>query len=275
MGIINLTPDSFYAGSRAQSGSALRSRLEQVAEQGAAIVDLGAYSTRPGAQEVSPREERERLMPALRLLRDEYPQVPVSVDTFRAEVARWAVEEYGAALINDVSGGALDGEMFATVAQLKVPYVLMHMRGTPQTMNQLTQYTDLLVDVLDYFVERVGRLRDLGVHDIIIDPGFGFAKTADQGFELMAGMRRLKEALGLPLLVGISRKSMIYRTLGVDPEGSLNGTSVLNTYSLMQGADILRVHDVRAAVECIELVERLKASAPASENPVFRISNKL
>lgn len=265
MGIVNLTPDSFYATSRVQEEDALRQRVATIVHQGGGIVDLGAYSTRPGATPVSAEQERERLRPALRLLRDEYPEVPVSVDTFRADIARWAVEEYGVAIINDVSGGELDHDMYATVARLDVPYVLMHMRGTPETMASLTQYDDLVIDILDYFIDRVARLHDLGAHDIIIDPGFGFSKTLEQNYELLTALPRFGEALELPLLVGISRKSMIYRTLDITPEESLNGTSILNTYSLLHGADILRVHDVREAVECIRLVECLqRASCPES-----------
>lgn len=269
MGIVNLTPDSFYASSRVQEHEALRQRIETIRAEGGAIVDVGAYSTRSGAAVVSQQEERARLEPALRLLRDEYGDLPVSVDTFRSEIARWAVQEYGVVMINDVSGGQIDPAMPATVGELHVPYVLMHMRGTPETMGTLTEYNDLLIDLLDYFAERIDRLRQSGVVDIVIDPGFGFSKTLEQNYQLMAAMPRLKQALELPLLVGISRKSMIYRALGTTPEGSLNGTSVLHTYSLLHGADILRVHDVRAAVECVELTQRLIAAAPAPENPVI------
>lgn len=269
MGIVNLTPDSFYSKSRVSGEEALRERLSALRREGATIADLGAYSTRPGASPVTAREERERLEPALRLLRDEYPELLVSVDTFRAEVARWAVEEWGATMINDVSGGEIDKAMFETVASLGVPYILMHMRGTPETMQSLTQYTDLLTEVLDYFVERVTRLRELGQTDIVLDPGFGFAKTLEQNYQLMATMERLKEALELPLLVGISRKSMIYRALDTTPEESLTGTTVLNTYSLLHGADILRVHDVEAATQAIELTERLR-KASREENSILR-----
>ncbi len=268
MGIVNLTPDSFYAESRVQGLSALRARIESIRSEGGSIVDVGAYSTRLGAAPVSAQEERERLAPALRLMREEYPDMPVSVDTFRADIARWAVEEYGVAMINDVSGGELDPDMFATMGKLGVPYILMHMRGTPETMASMTEYDDLVLDILDYFIERVARLRDLGVLDIVIDPGFGFSKTLEQNYQLMAQMPKLKEALELPLLVGISRKSMIYRALGITPEESLNATSILNTYSLLHGADILRVHDVRAAVECVELTERLR-SYETAEAPVL------
>ena len=185
MGIVNVTPDSFFAGSRIAGETALRTRFDQLVSEGAAIADLGAYSSRPGADEVSVTEEMERLRPALRILRDEYPDLPVSVDTFRSEVARMAVEEYGAAIINDISGGALDPEMYRTVAALQVPYILMHMKGDPQTMQSLTDYSDVTLDVIDYFAERIGKLLELGLHDIILDPGFGFSKTTEQNYELL------------------------------------------------------------------------------------------
>lgn len=266
MGIINTTPDSFYAHSRVQGEQALRTRIDQILHEGGDLVDLGAYSSRPGADEVSLSEEMARLAPALKILRDEYPDLPVSVDTFRADVARWAREEYGVAMINDISGGDLDANMAATVAGLQVPYVLMHMRGTPKTMQTLTQYDDLGVEVADYFIERVGRLRDLGLHDIVLDPGFGFGKTLEQNYHLLALMPRLVELLGLPMLVGFSRKSMIYRLLDITPEESLNGTSVLNTLALERGAGILRVHDVAEARQCVRLVEQLRAETPLYES---------
>lgn len=269
MGIVNVTPDSFYAASRVEGEEALRQRLEQIQQEGASIVDLGAYSSRSGAEVVPPEEERERLRPALRLLRDEYPELIVSVDTFRSEVARFAVEEYGAHIINDISGGTLDADMFATVAGLQVPYILMHMRGTPETMQSLCNYENVGLEVLDFFVQRSEELRALGLHDLIIDPGFGFAKTLEQNYQLMTYMPRLVEALGLPLLVGISRKSMIYRLLGTTPEGSLTGTTALHMYALMQGARILRVHDVGAAVETLRLHQMLQAQTPPAENPIW------
>ncbi len=269
MGIVNVTPDSFYAASRVEGEEALRQRLAQIRQEGASIVDLGAYSSRSGAEVVPPEEERERLRPALRLLRDEYPELIVSVDTFRSEVARFAVEEYGAHIINDISGGTLDADMFATVAGLQVPYILMHMRGTPETMQSLCDYEDVGLEVLDFFAQRSEELRALGLHDLIIDPGFGFAKTLEQNYQLMTYMPRLVEALGLPLLVGISRKSMIYRLLGTTPEGSLTGTTALHMYALMQGARILRVHDVGAAVETLRLYQMLQAQTPPAENPIW------
>lgn len=257
MGIINVTPDSFYSTSRIAGEQELRTRIDTLLREGASIADLGAYSSRPGAEEVSAQEEMRRLAPALRILRDEYPALPVSVDTFRADVARWAVQEYGVAMINDISGGALDPQMYPTIAELQVPYILMHMRGTPQTMGGLTDYQDLILDLIDYFIQRVGQLTELGVHDIVLDPGFGFSKTLEQNYELLARMSDLGTVLPQPLLVGISRKSMIYRLLGQTPEEALNGTSILHAFALERGAKILRVHDVAPAVEAIRLYEAM------------------
>ena len=257
MGIINVTPDSFYSTSRIAGEQELRTRIDTLLREGASIADLGAYSSRPGAEEVSAQEEMRRLAPALRILRDEYPALPVSVDTFRADVARWAVQEYGVAMINDISGGALAPQMYPTIAELQVPYILMHMRGTPQTMGELTNYQDLILDLIDYFIQRVGQLTELGVHDIVLDPGFGFSKTLEQNYELLARMSDLGTVLPQPLLVGISRKSMIYRLLGQTPEEALNGTSILHAFALERGAKILRVHDVAPAVEAIRLYEAM------------------
>ncbi len=258
MGIVNVTPDSFFAGSRIDGERALRTRLDQLVREGAAIADLGAYSSRPGADEVSPEEEMKRLRPALQLLRDEYPTLPVSVDTFRSEVAQMAVEEYGAAIINDISGGGLDPEMYRTVSRLQVPYILMHMKGNPQTMQSHTDYTDVTLEVLDYFIKRIGQLLDLGLHDIILDPGFGFSKTTEQNYELLAHLDTLTKILRQPLLVGLSRKSMIYRPLGCTPEEALGGTTFLHALALERGAKILRVHDVRPAAEAITLYEQAR-----------------
>jgi len=257
MGIINVTPDSFYSTSRVAGEQELRTRIDTLLREGASIADLGAYSSRPGAEEVSAQEEMRRLAPALRILRDEYPALPVSVDTFRADVARWAVQEYRVAMINDISGGALDPQMYPTIAELQVPYILMHMRGTPQTMGEQTDYQDLILDLIDYFIQRVGQLTELGVHDIVLDPGFGFSKTLEQNYELLARMSDLGTVLPQPLLVGISRKSMIYRLLGQPPEEALNGTSILHAFALERGAKILRVHDVAPAVEAIRLYEAM------------------
>jgi len=257
MGIINVTPDSFYSTSRIAGEQELRTRIDTLLREGASIADLGAYSSRPGAEEVSAQEEMRRLAPALRILRDEYPALPVSVDTFRADVARWAVQEYGVAMINDISGGALDPQMYPTIAGLQVPYILMHMRGTPQTMGEQTDYQDLILDLIDYFIQRVGQLTELGVHDIVLDLGFGFSKTLEQNYELLARMSDLGTVLPQPLLVGISRKSMIYRLLGQTPEEALNGTSILHAFALERGAKILRVHDVAPAVEAIRIYEAM------------------
>ena len=257
MGIINVTPDSFYSTSRIAGEQELRTRIDTLQREGASIADLGAYSSRPGAEEVSAQEEMRRLAPALRILRDEYPALPVSVDTFRADVSRWAVQEYGVAMINDISGGALDPQMYPTIAELQVPYILMHMRGTPQTMGEQTDYQDLILDLIDYFIQRVGQLTELGVHDIVLDPGFGFSKTLEQNYELLARMSDLGTVLPQPLLVGISRKSMIYRLLSQTPEEALNGTSILHAFALERGAKILRVHDVAPAVEAIRLYEAM------------------
>ena len=260
MGILNVTPDSFYAASRQRGEADIERRIETILSEGGAWIDVGGYSSRPDAEDVSPEEEKRRLEPALRLLRDRYPEVPVSLDTFRAEVARWGVEEYGVALINDISGGELDEAMFRTVAGLRVPYLLMHMRGTPRTMQRHTDYADLMEEMMLYFARKVRELRLLGVNDIILDPGFGFSKTLEQNYRLMHHLEEFA-VFELPLLVGVSRKSMIYRLLDATPEESLNGTTVLNTFALLHGADILRVHDVRQAVEAVRIVRQLKTEA--------------
>lgn len=257
MGILNVTPDSFYAGSRKQTEAAIIDRIETILREGASIIDVGGYSSRPDAAEVSETEEMQRLEMALQPLLQHYPDVVVSVDTFRSSVARQCVENYGVAMINDISGGELDERMFDTVAQLRVPYIMMHMRGTPQTMQQQTDYEDVTADLLKYFSQKLERLFRLGVNDVILDPGFGFSKTLTQNYELMRYLGDFR-IFGLPLLVGVSRKSMIYKLLETTPEESLNGTTVLHTYALLQGADILRVHDVRAAKEAIRIVQQLK-----------------
>ena len=257
MGILNITPDSFYADSRKQTEAAIEERIQTILSEGGQIIDIGGYSSRPDAVEVSPEEEMSRLAFALKILNAHYPDTPLSVDTFRADVARRCIEEYGVAIVNDISGGELDHEMFDTVARLHVPYIMMHMRGTPQTMQQHTDYADMMEEIMLYFAGKVRRLRLLGVNDIILDTGFGFSKTVDQNYALMSHLREFGE-FGLPLLVGVSRKSMIYKFLGGTPADSLNGTTVLNTFALMNGADILRVHDVRAAVEAVKIVNQLK-----------------
>ncbi len=255
MGILNVTPDSFYAGSRMETEEAVRRRVRQIIAEGGSMIDVGAYSSRPGAADVSAEEEMERLRRGMRIVREEAPEIPVSVDTFRADVAKMAVEELGVDIINDISGGELDKEMFKTVAKLGVPYILMHMKGTPQTMQQAPHYEDLMKEVMLYFAEKVQQLRDLGQKDIVLDPGYGFAKTIDHNYELLKHQEML-EVFELPLLVGVSRKSMIYRFLGSSPEEALNGTTVLNTIALQKGANILRVHDVKEAVEVVRLVEK-------------------
>lgn len=255
MGILNVTPDSFYADSRKQTEEAISERANQILAEGGSIIDLGAYSSRSGAADVSTEEEMERLARALRIIRSEHPGAIVSIDTFRAEVAERCVVEYGADIINDISGGEMDDRMFNTVARLNIPYILMHMKGTPQTMQQNPQYEDVTSEVMQYFGRKVDQLHDMGVNDIILDPGYGFAKTLDQNYELFRNQHILQE-LNLPILVGISRKSMIYKLLGTTPQEALNGTTVLHTLALQQGANILRVHDVREAVETIKIVNK-------------------
>ena len=257
MGIINITPDSFYARSRANNEEAIRNRVCQIVEEGGGIIDVGAYSSRPDACEVSQDEEMKRLRTGLRIIRDTNSTLPISVDTFRADVARMCVEEYGVSIINDISAGQLDSNMFHTVAQLQVPYIMMHMRGTPQTMQQQTTYQNLVTEMFLYFSSRINQLRELGLNDIIIDPGFGFAKTLEQNYELLQRLDDFQE-LNVPVLVGMSRKSMIYNLLGITPEEALNGTTIVNTIALMKGAAILRVHDVRSCVEAVTIFEKMK-----------------
>ena len=256
MGILNVTPDSFYAGSRMQTEEDIANRAAQILEEGASIIDIGAYSSRPDAENISPKEEIRRLKTGLDILNRDYPDAVISVDTFRAEVAEWCVKEHGVAIINDIAAGEMDPGMFETVARLGVPYIMMHMRGTPQTMHKNPHYDNLLKEIFIYFARKIQQLRDLGVKDIIIDPGFGFGKTLGHNYELMAHLEEFS-VFGLPLLVGVSRKSMIYRLLGGTPVESLNGTAVLDTIALMKGADILRVHDVREAVEAVKIVKRV------------------
>ena len=255
MAIVNITPDSFYGGSRNQSEKEVLTSTEKALTEGASIIDLGAYSTRPGATQVSENEEIERLKMTLKVVRKQFPQAIISVDTFRSGVARYVAEEFGVEIINDVSGGTLDEAMFETVARTGAAYVLMHMRGTPETMQQLTHYDNMMSEILSFFEKRSTQLIQLGVNDIILDPGFGFAKTLDQNYELLAKMSYFKE-LNLPILAGISRKSMIYKLLESTPEEALNGTTVLNTLALLNGANILRVHDVKEALETIQIVRK-------------------
>lgn len=254
MGILNATPDSFYSASRVESERDIAERALQIVAEGGKIIDVGAYSTRPGADEVSQEAEMERLRFALEVIAKVAPEAFISIDTFRADVARMCVEEYGAHIINDISGGTMDRRMFRTVAHLGVPYILTHIQGTPQTMQQHCQYTDVVADVMLYFSERVNKLRALGAKDIILDPGFGFGKNLEQNYALMHHLDDFSE-FGLPLLVGVSRKSMIHQLLGVTPAESLTGTIALQTVALTKGANIIRAHDVREAVQSIRIVQ--------------------
>lgn len=248
MGILNVTPDSFFAESRTSDDEQIAARVKQMMDEGADMIDIGGYSSRPGADDVSPQEEMERLRRGLRIVRKLYPDVPISVDTFRADVARMCIEEEGADLINDIAAGMMDHQMFKTVARLGVPYIMMHMQGTPETMQLDPHYNNLRREVMLYFAERIDRLCQMGAKDIIIDPGFGFGKTVEHNYELMNHLEDFS-VFNLPILVGISRKSMIYKLIGGTPQTSLNGTTVLNTIALTKGAHILRVHDVKQAVE--------------------------
>ena len=256
MGILNVTPDSFYAGSRTQTEAEIVRRVKQIVSEGAAIIDIGAYSSRPNADNVSAREEMERLRMGLKILFEIQPDAVVSVDTFRADVARMCVEEYGVAIINDIAAGEMDADMFHTVAALNVPYIMMHMQGTPQDMQLHIHYNHLRMEIMQYFALKVQELYARGVKDIIIDPGFGFGKTLAHNYELFKHLEDFK-LFGLPLLVGISRKSMIYKLLDSSPEEALNGTTVLNTIALTKGADILRVHDVKACVEAVRIFNQM------------------
>ena len=264
MGIVNVTPDSFYAGSRTATCD-VTARVARMIAEGADIIDLGGYSSRPGADEVSADEELARVAPALEAIRREFPDIIVSVDTFRASVARESVA-LGADIINDISGGDLDPEMFDTVAALRVPYILMHMRGKPDTMQSMTDYDDVAAETLRDLAFKADRLHQLGVCDVIVDPGFGFAKTTDQNYALLGALKAFR-AIG-PLLVGISRKTMIWRELDTTPENALNGTTVLNTIALMNGADILRVHDVREAAETVRLFEAYRRNRPEQSRTI-------
>lgn len=265
MGILNITPDSFYADSRKQSEKAIEERVQVILTEGGTIIDIGGYSSRPDAADVSAKEEMDRLAFALNILNTHYPDAIISVDTFRAGVARRCVEEYGVAIINDISGGELDAAMFDTIAALRVPYIMMHMRGTPRTMQKNTNYDDMMEEIMLYFSAKIRRLRLMGVSDLILDPGFGFSKTVDQNYRLMNHLCEFS-LFELPLLVGVSRKSMIYKFLGGTPADSLNGTTVLNTLALLNGADMLRVHDVKAAVEAVRIVEKTVNSQLSTVN---------
>lgn len=264
MGILNVTPDSFYAGSRMQTEEDIAARARQIIAEGASIIDIGAYSSRPNAEHISAEEEMRRLRTGLEILNRNHPDAVISVDTFRADVAEWCVKEYGVAVINDIAAGEMDNRMFRTVARLGVPYIMMHMQGTPQDMQKEPRYENLIKDVFLYFSRKVQQLRDLGVKDIILDPGFGFGKTLEHNYKLMAHLEEFR-IFELPLLVGVSRKSMIYKLLGGTPQDSLNGTTVLDTVALMKGANILRVHDVREAVEAVRITEKIKEESGYDE----------
>ncbi|UII21762.1 dihydropteroate synthase [Fulvivirga ligni] len=251
MGILNITPDSFFDGGKHNDISEALKQAEQMINDGAEIIDIGGYSSRPDAIDISVSEEISRVTPVIEALKAQHPNLAISIDTFRSDVAAAAVKA-GANIINDISGGDLDDKMYDTVADLDVPYILMHMRGTPQTMKTKTSYDNLLLEILDFFQKKVSNLRKRSVKDIVLDPGFGFAKTPDQNYVLLKNLQYFK-SLGLPLLVGVSRKSMIYKKLEVDATQALNGTTVLNTIALMNGARILRVHDVKEAVEAVKL----------------------
>ena len=255
MGILNTTPDSFFDGGKYKDEQSVLVQVEKMLTEGATFVDVGAYSSRPGAIVISAEEELQRILPIVRLLLGEFPEIILSIDTFRSTVAHSCLEA-GAAMINDISAGKLDEQMLATIAKFKVPYSMMHLKGSPKTMQQQTDYKDLLGEVLFYFSERVAAARAMGIHDIIIDPGFGFAKTLEQNYVLLRSLD-IFQTFNLPLLTGLSRKSMIYKVLGCEPQDALNGTTALNMLALSKGATILRVHDVKEAMECIKLSEQL------------------
>lgn len=256
MGILNITPDSFYAGSRKQTEEDIKARCKQIIEEGGDIIDVGAYSSRPDAEHISAEEEKKRLRTGLEILRNEYPEAIISVDTFRAEVAEMCVKEYKVNIINDISAGEMDPQMFRTIADLQIPYIMMHMKGTPQNMQQNPHYENLMKEIFMYFAQRIYQLHEMGVNDLIIDPGFGFGKTLAHNYELMNHLEEFS-LFNLPILIGISRKSMIYKLLGSTPSEALNGTTALNTIALLKGANILRVHDVKEAVETVKIVKAL------------------
>ncbi len=255
MGIVNVTPDSFFDGGKLTNSNEIVLQVDRMLRDGATFIDLGGYSSKPGAEFVSETEELNRVVPIVKLLVEKFPDILLSIDTFRSEVAKQAIE-HGAALINDISAGLLDEKMLETVAKLQVPYIMMHMKGTPKTMQSLANYDDLLKEMNFYFSERVAKARSFGLNDIIIDPGFGFAKTLEQNYELLQNLELL-QFHDLPILAGISRKSMIYKTLETSPEHALNGTTFLHAFCLQKGANILRVHDVKEAVECVSLFRLL------------------
>lgn len=255
MGILNVTPNSFYDGGKYSLEADVLSQVEKMLDEGATFIDIGAYSSKPNAEFVSEEEEANRLVPIIQLIMSHFPEALLSIDTFRSKIASIGIEN-GAALINDISAGSLDEKMMEVIAKYNVPYIMMHMRGTPQTMQSLTNYENIVKEMLLYFSEKVTKARSLGINDLIIDPGFGFAKTLDQNYEVLQNLE-LFQMLDLPILAGISRKSMVYKPLGLTADDALNGTTVLNAIALSKGANILRVHDVKEAVECVKLFERV------------------
>lgn len=256
MGILNVTPDSFYDGGMYKKDTDILRKVEKMLNEGATFIDIGAYSSRPNADHISEEVELKRILPVINLVLKEFPGAIISADTFRSKVAQESIEA-GAAIVNDISAGILDTDMFTTIAKLQVPYIMMHMKGTPQTMRTLTDYKNLFKEVMFYFSERIATAKKMGILDLIIDPGFGFAKTIDQNFELLNNLEYLK-FVDIPMLVGVSRKSMIFKSLNSSPKEALNGTTVLNTIALQKGASILRAHDVKEAMECIKLTNLLK-----------------
>lgn len=257
MGIINITPDSFYDGGRYQKKESVLDRVEEIIDQGGRMVDIGAYSSRPGAKLITSEEELSRLIPVINIIRKKYPELVISVDTFRSDIARILVGDYSVSIINDISGGEFDNKMFETVADLQVPYIIMHLKGTHSTMHNRHVYKDLTAEIMKYFSEKLVELTKLGVNDVIIDPGFGFSKTLDDNYELMRNLAVFR-TFDLPLLIGVSRKSMIYKLLDIGPDNALNGSTVLHTYGLLGGANILRVHDVKEAAEVCRIYNKLK-----------------
>ncbi|TCN59692.1 dihydropteroate synthase [Flavobacterium circumlabens] len=255
MGVMNVTPDSFFDGGKYKNEYEIVTRAGKILTEGATFIDIGAYSSRPGADFVSEQEEIDRIVPAIEIILKHFPEALLSIDTFRAEVAKASIES-GAALINDIAAGELDDKMFDVIAHYNVPYIMMHMRGNPQTMQTMTQYEDIVKEMLFYFSEKVKKARSLGINDLILDPGFGFAKTTEQNYEVLQKME-LFNSLELPVLAGISRKSMIYKTLNITAQEALNGTTVINTIALTKGAKILRVHDVKEAMECVTLFNKM------------------
>ena len=259
MGIVNVTPDSFYNGGKLTDEKVLLATVEKMIKDGATFIDVGGVSTKPGAKLVSTKIELERLLPAVHAIRKKFPEIPLSIDTFRSWVAVRVIDEIGPIIVNDVSGGTLDSKMFETIGKMNVPYVLTHIQGTPQTMQENPYYEDIIRDVSTWLSERVKRLTKFGVKDVIIDPGFGFGKNIQHNYDLLNRLDSFK-VFQLPVMVGLSRKSMVWKWLGTKPDGALNGTTVVNTMALLGGADILRVHDVKEAVEAVEIIKALKST---------------